>query len=90
MGSGGGSGKNIFFVGETRVPQVYVHVHQARADHKAGGVDDLVRLLPDVLLQLDDLPVFDIQVLHGDGAVHRVHHASMFDQQFHSAESSNG
>lgn len=89
--SGGGStGKNVFFVGEAGVTQMYVHVHQTGAHHKTVRIDYLVSLLTNILFQLDHFSVFDIQVLDGYGAAYRVHDSSVFDQKFHNKESSKG
>ena len=82
-GSGGGSGKNILFVGQPRVPEMDMHIHQAGTHHHSGGVNDLIGLRPDVPLQLEHPAVFHIQVQNGDGAAHRVHHPAVLNQKTH-------
>ena len=88
MGGSGGAGQNILFIGETRVPQVDVHVHQSGADHQSAGGDDQVgvRLQPPV--QQGDLAVLDEQVLQQDRSRDRVDHPAMLDQYFHGFRSS--
>ena len=78
-GGGGAAGDDILLVGEAGVPQVYVHIHQARADHQPRGVHHLVRLPLQAPLQQGDPSVLDQNILQQDGVRHRMDHPSMFD-----------
>ena len=65
--------------------QVHVDVDEARADHLAGGVDDLGargRLEP--AAELVDAPVRDPDVGHRVDAAGRIHHAAVPDQEAHA------
>ena len=83
FGGGGGAGEDVLLVGEAGVPQVDVHVHQSRADHQPGGIDDLVGLDIQAPFQQRYLAVFHQQILDQDRVGDRVDHPSVFDEKFH-------
>ena len=82
-GGGGCSGKDVLFIGQARVPEMDVQVHQPGTDHQPGGVDHPVSLRLNVLLQLEHLSILDVQVQNGDCPIHRVHHPAVLNQKFH-------
>ncbi len=82
-GGSGGTGDNVFLVGETGVAQMDVHIHQTGGDAQAAGVDDPVDLHIQTALEHGNLAVLDIQVLHQHNAGDRVDDSSVFDQNLH-------
>ena len=74
------AGADVLFIGVPRVPQVYVHVHQARAHHQPRGVDDPVRLRLQTPLQQGHPAVFRQQVGQRHGLAHRVQDPSVLNQ----------
>ena len=82
-GGGGRSGEDVLLIGQARVPEMDVQVHQSGTNHQSGGVDHLVSLRLNILLQLEHLPILDIQVQNGDSTIHRVHDPAVLNQKFH-------
>ena len=74
-----GAGDDILLIGEAGVPEVDMHIHQARGDGQTGGVDDLVSLCLQAALNQDDLSVLNQDILKYDGGGHRVDHPPVFD-----------
>ncbi len=78
---------DVLFIGEARVAEVHVHVHQPRRHDAALGLHDalvVVRAL--ILADLRDLAVFQNQVEHVVDAALRVDDAAVFHQD-HRASS---
>ena len=87
-GGRGSSGENVLLIGEARVPQVDVHVHQTGADHQSTGGDDQIGLCIQPPVQQGDLAVLDKQVLQQDRSRDRVDHPTVLNQYFHGFRSS--
>lgn len=69
-------------IGEAGVPEMDMHIHQARGDGQTGGVDDLVSLCLQAALNQDDLSVLNQDILKYDGGGHRVDHPPFLIKSF--------
>src|SRR5699024_4419114 len=77
------AGGNIFLVLQPRLPQVDVHVHQARAYRQPPGVDDLSVLIPEIAADDGQAAILDEDVHHAADATHGVHQSAFLDEKLH-------
>ena len=78
-GGGGAAGEDVLLVGQPRVPEMDVHIHQPRGHRQSGGVDGAVSLHGHAPLQHADPAVFRQNVLEQHRPRHRMDHPSVFD-----------
>ena len=78
-GGGGAAGEDVLLVGQPRVPEMDVHIHQSRGHRQSGGVDGAVSLHGHAPLQHADPAVFRQNVLEQHRPRHRMDHPSVFD-----------
>ena len=82
-GSGPAPGEHILLVGEARVPQMDVHVHQPGGGHQAPPVQNFFRFRSQVAANGRDLPLLQQQVPGLVQALAGVYQPGPFDEDRH-------
>ena len=73
------SGLQIFFIGKSRIPEMYVHIHQSRRHHAAACVNDLLRLSKvSLLTETGYLSILHPHIGHFIHAGGGIHYSSIF------------
>ena len=70
-----------------RLPEVHVHIDEARRDHTAADVDDLAVLVGGNVSHTHHFPIFDENVRLPVQILGRVHHPASAQQQTHGSSS---